>query len=89
MDDRRESSARRGYDRTWRRVRLFHLQEHPLCVVCLETGQTTAATEVDHIAPLTAGGERLDSRNLRSLCERHHKQITAAYRLTGKNELPT
>lgn len=48
----------------------------PLCRMCNEAGVTRAATVVDHILPLTQGGEDVDE-NCRSLCDEHHAEVTA------------
>jgi len=71
----RMSAASRGYDADWRRVRLAALRrDHYLCLECLKEGRVTQAREVDHITPITAGGERLDLDNLQSLCSPCHKR---------------
>lgn len=85
----RGSAHQRGYDRTWRRVRLMHLAQFPLCELCEKQGQATPAAEVDHRRPMSAGGARFDSSNLRSLCKTHHSQVTANFRARGVNEIPT
>lgn len=56
----------------WRRVRLAHLQQHPLCVLCQAAGRVTAATVVDHITPYNDGGDFWDSANHQSLCNPCH-----------------
>jgi 5-methylcytosine-specific restriction protein A len=73
-DVSRGNSAARGYDSTWRKVRLLALsRDHHLCQHCLQRDELVAATEVDHIVPIAAGGERLDLDNLQSLCSTCHK----------------
>jgi len=78
--DRRRSSAKRGYDAAWRRLRDAYVAEHPECEDCLLRGLHTPAREVDHVIPFQGLGDplRLDKRNLRSLCRRHHARKTAA-----------
>jgi 5-methylcytosine-specific restriction protein A len=68
-DERRGSSAQRGYGAAWRRARAAHLAEHPLCVECERQGSSVPATVVDHIAP-HRGDMALfwDSTNWQSLC---------------------
>jgi 5-methylcytosine-specific restriction enzyme A len=65
-------TGRRGVER-----RARWLRENPLCVMCLaETPpRTTAATEVDHIVPLSQGGADHVS-NFQSLCAEHHREKT-------------
>ena len=78
LHDPRPHAAGRGYDHQWRKVRIQYLAEHPLCEDCLEHDKTTPAFDVDHKTPLAQGGERLDLRNLRSLCRRCHNKKTHA-----------
>lgn len=59
----------------WRRTRALKLAEQPLCEDCHEKGMTTAATEVDHVVALSAGGAH-DLDNLRSLCKPCHSRKT-------------
>lgn len=68
--DTRLSASKRGYDAKWRKSRARFLSVHPVCVVC--GGE---ATEVDHIIPLSAGGDD-DWRNLQPLCKRCHSRKT-------------
>ena len=63
--------------RRWKQLRLLHLAEHPLCVVCLVEGKTEPARVVDHIKPINWGGRPWDRANLQSLCDRHHNQKNA------------
>ena len=58
----------------WHRVRKIQLALHPLCAIC----RKRAATQVDHIVPLEAGGEKYDQDNLRSVCAGCHSRITNA-----------
>jgi 5-methylcytosine-specific restriction protein A len=78
FDDRRGSAASRGYDHTWRRVRLHHLATEPLCRFCAAEGLVVAAEVVDHIQTIADRPDlRLDDRNLRSLCAACHNRRTA------------
>lgn len=69
----RESPSRRGYDATWRKVRLAHLMANPVCVV---PGCGKSAVDVDHIVPHQDGGGRLDPSNLQSFCHSCHSRKT-------------
>lgn len=72
----RASAARRGYDRTWQRIRLTKLAADPFCEDCLNAGRgDIPATEVDHVRALEAGGTH-DAANLRSLCHPCHTRKT-------------
>lgn len=59
------------------------LAEDPGCRLC-----DRPAVLVDHVTPISAGGDRLDTANLRPLCRSCHDAVTANYRATGRNELP-
>lgn len=78
-DARRGTAAERGYDHRWRAARAIFLAQNPLCVECLESNRTTAATVVDHKQP-HRGDPALfwDRRNWQSLCAEHHGKKTAA-----------
>ncbi|GMA64747.1 hypothetical protein GCM10025859_51870 [Alicyclobacillus fastidiosus] len=77
-DAERKSSAQRGYDSRWRKVRLAYLKKHPLCVECERQGRITPATVVDHIVP-HKGDKKLfwDSTNWQPMCKPHHDAKTA------------
>jgi 5-methylcytosine-specific restriction protein A len=69
---RRPSSAARGYDAVWQKVRKVHLRQFPDCVVCGDPGN-----EVDHIQSVRERPDlRLEAANLRTLCKRHHSRRT-------------
>lgn len=70
-DSSRPSSARRGYDAAWQKVRAAHLRTYPWCSECGKR-----ANEVDHKTPLRDGGSN-DESNLRSLCKKCHSRHTA------------
>ena len=71
----RPSSAERGYDAEWRKVREQFLAEHPWCEKC----GRRRATQVHHITPLSEGGERLAWANLEALCAGCHSRHTASH----------
>ena len=68
----RPSSARRGYDRRWRKLRRMVLAAHPICQA---DGCEHAATDVHHIKRRAAGGDDTDD-NLQALCHGCHSRIT-------------
>jgi 5-methylcytosine-specific restriction protein A len=72
-DDKRGSSAERGYGAAWQRTRDLILQMHPTCDVCSEQ-----ATEVHHRVPIDQGGALHDWSNLVPLCHRCHMRIERA-----------
>lgn len=77
-DGKRGTSAQRGYDARWERIRLMKLRENPLCEICDGNGIITEATEVHHIVPIGDGGEIYAIRNLMSLCHSCHMKIHAS-----------
>ncbi|WP_280393203.1 HNH endonuclease [Nocardia wallacei] len=64
-----------GSTRRWRNLREAKLKDQP---VCEHRGCAALASEVDHIEPVGAGGDRYDWANLQSLCHAHHAEKTAA-----------
>jgi 5-methylcytosine-specific restriction enzyme A len=76
------------YTAIWRRVRLAHIMEYPLCETCKKKGETTPATDVDHIIPINPENpwdykdkpywNPIDSVNLQSLCKSCHAKKTGA-----------
>ena len=71
--DSRPSAYRRGYNKTWQRIRLLHLARHPWCE---GPGCQAKATEVHHIVAIVDGGTH-SGTNLLSHCKRCHSRITA------------
>lgn len=68
---KRPSAHQMGYGVIWRRIRMMHLADEPLCQRC-----GGAANVVDHIIPKAQGGTD-DEENLQSLCESCHNRKTA------------
>jgi len=80
FDRARGSAHRRGYDRTWQRLRKAILAAEPLCRFCTAAGLAVPAEEVDHIEPIAERPDlRLDPTNLRGLCSTCHGRRTADY----------
>ncbi|MGN2640739.1 HNH endonuclease [Nocardia takedensis] len=71
-----------GSTRRWRTTRAAYLFGYPQCecVWIDDHGQRRRcgrlADEVDHIIPVSRGGDRYDPDNLQSLCEEHHLEKT-------------
>jgi 5-methylcytosine-specific restriction protein A len=63
-------------NRRWRKLRASVLASEPLCRACRTMNRTTPATQVDHITPISAGGEAYDRANLQSLCASCHSKKT-------------
>lgn len=70
-DDARESAAKRGYDRTWNKLRIMHLRRHPLCELC----GSHKRLHVHHKTPISEGGAVLDPDNLQTLCSVCHNKV--------------
>lgn len=83
-DQQRGTPVQRGYDSEWRRVRLDALKrDNFLCVLCLQSGRTEPAKDVDHITPISADpSRRLNLTNLQSLCRACHTSKTAKDRIS-------
>ena len=77
-DQNRESSSKRGYDYKWTRFRKAYLssEENALCRECLSNGRLIPATEIDHITPMSKGGDKYDETNLQPLCKSCHSRKT-------------
>lgn len=74
--DVRPSAAARGYDRDWREFRRWYAgQVAPVCVRC-NRAEESALMHLDHIKPLSQGGERLDPDNAQWLCRECHSRKT-------------
>jgi 5-methylcytosine-specific restriction protein A len=73
-EQRRGSSARRGYGGKWLEAARRFLIAHPWCIKC-----SRLASEVDHIIP-HKGDMKLfwDRKNWQSLCKECHSRKTAA-----------
>jgi len=63
--------------RPWRELREYVLSQNPICVMCQSRGLTVLAEEVDHIVPMSKGGEPYDLDNLQPLCKSCHSRKTA------------
>jgi 5-methylcytosine-specific restriction enzyme A len=66
------------YGRRWGKARLQFLADCPFCAHCQSDGQTTLATEVDHIIPHKGKSSLFwDRQNWQPLCRMHHNRKTA------------
>lgn len=70
--DRRQSAAKRGYDRRWRAAARAYLAEHPICERCTKA----LATDVHHKHKRRDGGSD-EAHNLEALCHSCHSRETA------------
>ena len=60
----------------WKLARAIRLDSEPMCRNCRASGILSAASVVDHIVAIEAGGSMLDQDNLQSLCESCHNSKT-------------
>lgn len=75
---KRDSAAKRGYDRRWREESKAYLARHPWCEECMRQGRRTPATEVDHRIPHKGDrGLFWDRDNWQGLCHSCHSIKTA------------
>jgi hypothetical protein len=83
-DSQRDSSAKRGYGRRWRKARITFLQNNPLCKRCEQKGRVTPAEVVDHIVP-HKGDQKIfwDSTNWQALCKQCHDSFKQRYEKSG------
>jgi hypothetical protein len=75
LDEQRPSSTERGYDATWRKLRLVFIRQHPVCSTP-RCGDMT--TDVDHVQSVEERPDlRLEWSNLRAYCHACHSRRTA------------
>lgn len=72
-DTRPAVYARPGYGADWKRARNEKLRDTPYCETC-----GAPATQVDHVLPVSRGGDH-QQFNLRSSCQSCHSRKTAKY----------
>jgi len=79
---------KRYYDTTrWRKLRNWHLANHPLCVMCAQQGRDEAATTVDHIIKHEGNYDLFwDAANLQSLCTSCHNSSKQQQELHGYSQ---
>lgn len=62
----------------WQRLRMRHLQLSPLCIACEAMGRLVPANTVDHVTPISEGGDAFpDHSGLASYCPSCHGAKTA------------
>lgn len=70
----------------WKRLRLAKLNESPVCFACEQRGHAELATTVDHLHPISQGGDPFPPLSgLLSLCARCHNEKTSGFDRTGGN----
>jgi 5-methylcytosine-specific restriction protein A len=53
--------------------------------MCLKEGKTVLSQCVDHIIPITQGGEIWNMDNMQALCNSHHSQKTKQEQQNKRN----
>ena len=67
--------VKRPYDQyRWRKLAKQQLSNHPLCVMCLQTGAVVPAVAVDHVKPHKNDPIIFWFGELQSLCASHHNR---------------
>lgn len=75
----RGSAASRGYDRTWRKVRVRYLRSVGWrCEDCGDRPFDTSQMHVHHIDQEPTGPRRFDPANLSALCIHCHSKLHAS-----------
>ena len=65
--------------KAWRQTRRAIIADEPLCRMCAQVGQTTAAQVVDHIERVAdAPDKAFDPDNLQPLCKSCHDRFKQA-----------
>lgn len=66
----------------WRKLRLAHLQQYPLCQLCQQKGKVVSAIDIHHIISFMSTNDHLKRMylayspdNLMSLCKECHQQM--------------
>jgi 5-methylcytosine-specific restriction endonuclease McrA len=73
--------------KAWKNLRKAKLAADPLCEYC-PPGRLTVATDVDHVKAISAGGDPLSWKNLRSACHTCHSRKTLYIERFGKDRVP-
>jgi len=68
---------KRYHNKKWRNLREKVLRTNPLCVNCERRDIIKQADVVDHVKPITAGGEFYNENNLQGLCHACHNRKSA------------
>jgi len=72
--------------KAWKSLRNYKIQINPLCEMCEEKGLIEAGKEIDHITAIKDNGEKLNLRNLQTLCRSCHASKSAKEREQRKHK---
>lgn len=70
----------------WVKLRNLKRRLTPLCEHCEKLGILTPFHTIDHIKPISEGGEPLDMNNLQTLCKQCHAIKTGKETAKRKNK---
>lgn len=74
------------YGHRWRKARKVYLAANPLCVMCMDEGRISTATELDHIQKHDGDMQLFwDRNNWQGLCAFHHRSVKSRMERSGKN----
>lgn len=77
LQNRQHDNSNFYHSKGWRMTRKFYIKDNPLCEQCTRDGRTTGGQMVDHIKPISIGGDRLHQSNLQTLCNSCHNKKNA------------
>jgi len=85
-DERRGSSAERGYDRRWLNASRTFRRRNPLCCCCKANGIVAASEVTDHVIPHEGDPVLLrDEGNWQALCSSCHNTIKKRFEALWKS----
>lgn len=74
----KENPNRIYQTKRWRYTRIKVIQrDRGLCQECLKSGRVSEGTHVDHVKPVSQGGDEWSMNNLQLLCKKCHEKKTA------------
>lgn len=78
--NRQHDNSNFYHSKGWRMTRKFYIKANPLCEMCKRKSptETTGGQMVDHIKPISIGGDRLHQSNLQTLCNSCHAKKSAS-----------
>jgi 5-methylcytosine-specific restriction protein A len=62
--------------KAWKQLKLYKKSISPICEICVKFERIVPMTDVDHIKPISEGGQLYDIDNLQSLCKQCHSRKT-------------
>lgn len=71
------TTAQKGYGGAWQRFSSQFLREHPMCVICEQSGRIVPATECDHVIPHKGDKSKFWNGPFQGLCESCHARKSA------------